>query len=76
MTQHAVWFCDGCGNVRDECGELSLGHACWIALHTYMVKYGLTWDDVTFTHTYCPECAAFLQRAARRKPMSEAEVLS
>lgn len=78
MTQHDVRLCNGCGKVRDECHAVSLAHvqACWIDLHTYMVKYGLTWDDVTFSHAYCPECATFLKQAAGRKPMSEAEALS
>ena len=73
MAQHDLRLCGGCGKVRDERGVVSLAHAqaCWIDLQTYMVTYGLTWDDVAFSPAYCPECASFLKQAAGRTPMSK-----
>jgi hypothetical protein len=78
MTQHDVRLCDGCGKVRDERHAVSLAHheARWIDLHAYVAKYGLSSEDLIFSHAYCPDCDTFLRRATGRKPMSEAGALS
>lgn len=53
MNQQPVEFCNGCGKILDKIQPASPPRQ-WI--EAFLVKYGLTWDDLRLQQNFCPEC--------------------
>ena len=60
MKQQRVQFCDGCGKVCDDLATDNKGLR-WVELRAFQMTYGFKSDDLSFVHTYCPECHECVQ---------------
>lgn len=74
MKHLAVRFCDGCGQMFDDI-QPDDGQAQWIDARTYLMKYGLHWDDLDRIDDACPSCARVFQAAALHAGASGKETL-
>ena len=75
MKQHAVRFCEGCGQMFDDI-QPEGGEARWIEAHAYLMKYGFHWDDLDRLHGVCSPCARVVHAAAQRPSGSGMETPS
>ncbi len=65
MKQQRVEFCDGCGKVRNDLGA-GKDRPRWIELRDYQMAHGFKPEDLLLTHTYCPDCKAYVQSATKK----------
>jgi hypothetical protein len=59
MKRRPVRFCEGCGHVMDEFRPGG-GPDRWVEARLYFATYGVTWDDLTLIHDFCPPCVQVL----------------
>jgi len=64
MKPILVPFCVGCGQVSDRT-QPEDGQPRWINAHTYVIKYGLRWENLDRSDEVCPACARVFQAAVR-----------
>ncbi len=73
MKQQIVRFCAGCGQLFDDIQPKD-GQARWVNARTYLVKYGVAWQDLKLVDDACLPCKRVFACARRVATPVEMEV--
>lgn len=66
IPRQTARLCSGCGKICD--GMDPNGHPRrWVDARMFLTKYGWSWDDLDFYHTFCVECRRVVQAGSGTK---------